>query len=96
MERADFGRAATARLCACVRMTVTPEAALGLCRAYPCGNPTICAVSSEPSGQRDTMRYVLRQPFIAEIPIAVRSGIRACRPRLRSAHCARKEEKPWL
>lgn len=96
MERDDFGCAAAARLCAKVCMSVSPEAALGLCRAYPCGRPTICPPEADTQERGDALRFVIRQPFVAEIPVAIRSGIRASRPLLRGGRCASKEAKPWL
>lgn len=93
MEHGMCGRAAHGRLCAKVCMCVAPETALGVCRAYPCGRPTICELDGEPCERCIEARYVLRQTFVAEIPIAVRSGVSACRPRMRLCGCERAKKE---
>lgn len=91
------------RLCEQLQMTVAPEAATGIARAYPVGSPTIVPVCEDPcAAVRDgAARYLLRQPFVAEIPVAIYSGVRTSRPvvRLKGCACARsapliKEEIP--
>ncbi len=74
-----------ARICAQLTMRVAPEAAAGVARAYPVGAPVLTPVCSDPCAlmPHDTARYVLRQPFVAEIPISVRAGVRTSRPGVR-------------
>lgn len=88
------------RACACaqLKLCVAPDAASGISRAYPVGSPVMIPICEDPcAAVRDgAARYVLRQPFVAEIPIAVRADVTADRPgiSLQSVACAapQKEE----
>lgn len=92
------------RACACaqLKLCVAPDAASGISRAYPVGSPVMIPLCEDPcAAVRDgATRYVLRQPFVAEIPITVRADVAASRPELylQSAACAASQEggtMPW-
>ena len=71
-----------------VNMTVAPEAVAGVSRAYPTGAPTVVRLYDPPGEHAMEARYMLRQPFVAEIPLSIRSGVRACQPRVRMRSAA--------
>lgn len=74
-----------ARVCAQLQMKVSPDASAGIARAYPVGAPVLLTVCTDPCAatRDDAAHYVLRQPFVAEIPIVVRAGVCAGRASVR-------------
>ena len=74
-------------LCAQLQMTVAPYAAAGIARAYPIGCPTILPMADTPHAPCPGARYLLRQTFIAEIPITIGSHIQVSKPHVRPIGC---------
>lgn len=74
-----------ARVCAQLQMKVAPDACAGIARAYPVGAPVLLPKCCDPCAavRDDAAHYVLRQAFVAEIPIAVRAGVCAGRAHVR-------------
>ena len=90
-------RTARTTLVADVHITLAPQAATEGARAYPVGAPTISPICSDPcAARRDgATRYLVRQPFVAEVPIALFSGVRVSRPviRLKGLPSARRSRR---
>lgn len=86
-----IGSQVNAGLCLQVPVRLCPSAASGVAKAYPSGPPVLVPARRSPTevSRCADAEYLIRQPFIVELPVSLRANARALPPRVFARRCPR-------